>query len=771
MTGQRHLSILDGLVDEKLYLNPATGDADGLLTLDKSGKAPKTRITNHAGLYGLYQNLYLADEQSSKDRTRIMDMFDGAAPYDPVILKRMGQGYRANLNFGEAGADLEKALSAYNDLVTSVDRLVNVKTKFGDESQREEYGAIISEEFHRLLTKDWPSFYFKQQLLSYYFIAQGLAVAFFEDERNWQWNICPIGDFLIPRGTPATEDKVEIACVRRIYLTHELFKYIENEKAAKEAGWNVDAVKQAIRDATTTMPVDTFNWEELQREIKSNDLYFAHVRSREVHVIHYYIREFDGSYSHAIGRRDGVGDFLFKKLHRFKSASEAFHIFTYGIGNGLYHSIRGLGYKIFPHIQMTNRLRCAMADGAMLQTSVLLQPNSAEDISKMTMAYSGPLSFLPPGLQVVQTQYPNLSLNVMPIVNEMAMVRQSNTGSYRTQMNAPTGNPRTATEIEAQVANEGVLSANSLNLFYVPWGRLLREQFRRLQRDTWIAGEQGSAEAKKFRQRLEERGVPWQAVKEVYDVDPVRAIGLGSPAARLTAFNEFMQLLPRFDELGQVNAIRDRVAARVGYDQVDRYLPNPNVKNRVPTDAKIAELENGAMQAGRAVSVMPNENHSIHLQVHLGESAPMVQAVQNGEVQDKQATMMFLTMMYEHCNEHLVRISSDKTKQQEIGQFNQTMNLLREAVVNLQRDVQQDIRAAAEAQQQQALASGQVPSLTPEMQMKMQEHQLDMRLKEEKAALEARFKEMEMKQKLALQDAETAANLRSAFDKSGAIPA
>lgn len=755
-------------MDEKLYLNPATGDADGLLTLDKSGKAPKTRITNHAGLYGLYQNLYLADEQSSKDRTRIMDMFDGAAPYDPVVLRRMGQGYRANLNFGEAGADLEKALSAYNDLVTSVDRLVTVKTKFGDESQREEYGAIISEEFHRLLTKDWPSFYFRQQLLSYYFIAQGLAVAFFEDERNWQWNVCPIGDFLIPRGTPATEDKVEIACVRRIYLTHELFKYIENEKVAAEAGWNVAAVKQAIRDATTTMPTDTFNWEELQREIKSNDLYFAHVRSREVHVIHYYVREFDGSYSHAIGRRDGVGDFLFKKIKRFKSASEAFHIFTYGIGNGLYHSIRGLGYKIFPHIQMTNRLRCAMADGAMLQTSVLLQPQSAEDISRMTMAYSGPLSFLPPGLQVVKTDYPNLAAGVMPIVNEMAMVRQSNTGSYRTQMNTAGGNPRTATEVEAQIANEGVLSANSLNLFYVPWGRLLREQFRRLQRNTWISGEQGSEEAKKFRQRLEERGVPWQAVQEVYDVDPVRAIGLGSPAARLTAFNEFMQLLPRFDELGQVNAIRDRVAARVGYDQVDRYLPNPTVKNRTPVDAKIAELENGSMQSGKMVTVMPNENHAIHLAVHLRETQPIVQAVQNGQVQDKQNTMMYLTMVYEHSNDHLTRIAGDKTKQTEIGQANLAMNLLREAVVNLQRDVEQDIRAAAEAQQQAAMEAGSVQSISPQMQMKMQEHQLDMQLKQEKAAMDAKFKELEMKQKLALQDAQAAANLRSAFEKPSA---
>ena len=404
----------------------------------------------------------------------------------------------------------------------------------------------------------------------------------------------------------------------------------------------------------------------------------------------------------------------------------------------------------------------------MLQTSVLLQPQSAEDVSKMTMAYSGPLSFLPPGLNVVQTQYPNLAANVQPIVNEMAMVRQSNTGSYRTQMNAPTGNPRTATEVEAQVANEAILTTNSMNLFYVPWGRLLREQFRRLQRDTWVPGEEGSEGAIKFRTRLEERGVPWEAVKAVYDVDAVRAVGLGSPAARLSAFNEFMQMLPRFDELGQVNAIRDRVAARVGYDQVDRYLPNPNVKNRIPADAKIAELENGSMQAGRQVTVMPNENHAIHLAVHLKETQPIVQAVQNNQIQDKQATMMFLTMVYEHSNEHLLRIVDDKTKQQEIGQAKLAMNLLREAVVNLQRDVEQDIRAANEQQQQIALEQGQVQGISPQMQMKMQEHQLDMQLKQERAQLDARFKEAELKQKLALQDAQAAANLRAAMSTPNA---
>jgi ABC-type uncharacterized transport system permease subunit len=99
------------------------------------------------------------------------------------------------------------------------------------------------------------------------------------------------------------------------------------------------------------------------------------------------------------------------------------------------------------------------------------------------------------------------------------------------------------------------------------------------------------------------------------------------------------------------------------------------------------------------------------------------------------------------------------------------MNLLREAVVNLQRDVEQDIRAANEQQQQALLEQGQVQGITPQMQMKMQEHQLDMQLKQEKAALDARFKEAELKQKLALQDAQAAANLRAAMNTPNALKA
>jgi hypothetical protein len=87
LTGILASPILVGLVEPKYNTNSVPDD--DLKTLSETGKAPKTRITDQSGLYSIYQQLYLADEQGARDRARIMDMFDGAAPYDPVVLRRL----------------------------------------------------------------------------------------------------------------------------------------------------------------------------------------------------------------------------------------------------------------------------------------------------------------------------------------------------------------------------------------------------------------------------------------------------------------------------------------------------------------------------------------------------------------------------------------------------------------------------------------------------------------------------------------------------------
>ena len=346
-----------------------------LETIAESGKAPRTRIKDVKSAHSIYMAMRQADDASSLDRVKIQSMLDGEPPYSPNQLKALGQGYRANLNFGEASAALETALSAYSDLVNSVDKLVSVKTSFGDPSQRLEWENIISEEFHRTVT-DWDEFFYKQQMLAHQFVAYGVGLAFFEDSRNWQWNVCGMKDFKVPRGTPASDTKFEILTIERNFLAGELYQYIENPKIAAELGWNVEETRKTILLSTESGMATGREWERLQEELKNNDLIYSHARSKVIRAVHYFVQEFDGTVSHYIGTRTGnEADFLFKRPSRFKNANEAFVLFSYGIGsNGLLHSIRGLGYKLFPFIQLSNRLRNAVVDGAMLSSALMIQP-------------------------------------------------------------------------------------------------------------------------------------------------------------------------------------------------------------------------------------------------------------------------------------------------------------------------------------------------------------------------------------------------------------
>lgn len=749
-----------------------------LETISPSGKPPKSRLKDAGAAFSIYQRLLDADVDSANQRVKVQAMLDGEAPYNPSTLKNLGQSYRSNLNFLEASADLEFALTAYSDLVNGVPQLAQVKTSFGDASQQGNYSQIISEEFDRVLRKNWDEFYYNQQRLAHEFVAYGVGFAFFEDDTDWRWKVAGLKDFYVPRGVPAAESRIEFCCARRSYYAHELYQYIKDPKAAREVGWDVDETRKAIIGA---VPVDVagnrLEWEEIQVMLKDNDLSLSFARSAEIQTIHYYIREFDGRITHAIGLRDGSNiNFLFRKDNRFANMGEAMVLFTYGIGtNGTLHSVRGLGYKVYPHIQVTNRLRNAIIDSTLLSTSVMIQPQTMEDLNNLTIAYNGPMAILPPNLNIVDRTQPNLAANALPIAQELTVVRRNNTGSYASQVAATTGSAeRTATEVSAQLEREAVLSTQAQNFYYVPWGKLLREQFRRIARNTWTAEEQGGPEALEFHRRLRARGVPVEALQAVYDVSPMKAVGYGSAQARLLAYNEFMQMLPMLDETGRANVIRDRIAIRVGYDQVDRYAPATNAPARLPVDAKIAELENDSMQGGRGVTVQPGENHAVHLQVHAADAVQFLLAIDQNAVAPAEA-FKYLSLTGPHMGAHLQQIAGDRTRQAMAGQYKDIINRVNQATQRLGEQLAREQR-----QQQEAMVRAQQQQLQQAMQMqiddvkakaqaeyavKLAKVQADAQI--DKAASDAKIaiKSEEARQRMALRDAQTAQKLRAQAEK------
>jgi hypothetical protein len=742
-----------------------------------SQKLSGSRLLDANSARAIYKRLVDADNASSRNRSIVDAMFNGAPPYSEAQLRDTGQGDRTNLNFNEADSIRQQALAGYYDLVSSVNEMVALQTSFGPVEKRTEWMMIVAEEFSRTL-REWPGFeYFYQRLVAE-FVDHGVGFVYFPDDVDWRPASAGLKDLKLPRSTPASEECIEIAACRVPVLLHKLFAVIEDADAATSAGWNVAGVRKLIlaklNGDNNTLENKFRDWEALEAEFKNNDIFYGHAKTTEIELIHYWVKEKDGSITHAITDKDGeTNEFLFRRVSRFESIHKCLIAFTYGIGNGYYHGIRGLGYKILPHIQVSNQLRCAAVDGAILSSAVMVQPvdQSARALEDLSLTYYGPWALFPPGLKVVERTVPNFSNSILPVINDLSMQLQNNTASYQSRAVTPDSQARTAYEVRAQLQKEAVLTASAVNLFYGPFGRVLREIMCRFKSETYRQTDPGGVEVFAFRRRIKERGVPLEALYNISRVEPVRSIGFGSASMRMVALDEAMQLAPSMDEIGRQNLIRDRLAARFGYEAVDRYIPKPEGSPRAPVDKKIAELENQAMANGRPVTVIPGENHYIHANEVLNLLADTLGGVQQGQLPPEQALAVFQVAL-PHAQEHVAKLATDPIYGQEAGRMAQALQQLSAAAIrirdefqaqmeNQQKAEQAEMQRQAEAQQAYVAELEQRAQLSPEAASKLQAIQTKIELDKAKAATDMEIRRAKAAQDMAIRDAKEAAQIIS----------
>jgi hypothetical protein len=734
-----------------------------LQNVSESGE-PRSRVKDSKSLHEIYRKLRDADDKSSKNRAEIQAMFDGVPPYSDADLMASGQSYRCNVNFDEASTIQESAMAGYVDIIHSVEHLLSLKTDYGDTKTRLEYSNVIAEELTRAI-RSWPQFNFNYLLLCQYFVTHGVGIAYWEDNIDWRWRVSMFGDFLIPRKTLACEDEIEVAVCVRSYQAHQLYRFIEDAEAASDMGWNVEEVRKALIKATNGSTGTFTEWEKLQVELKNNDLFTGTANASEVKVIHAWVKEFDGSVSYYMTLENNESDdFLCVKRSLYDHINSAFVFFPYGIGtNGYYHSIRGLGYKIFPQVQLSNRLRCQMADGAMLSSTLLLQPQNEQALEDLNFTYYGPYSVLAPDMiNVVPNAMPDVSRTAMPFLQDLSAQMQSKTAGYDSSSAVSDTRDKTKLEVQSILSSQARLSVASLNLFYEPWSRVLKEMVRRFVRGGYMSDEPGGREVKDFYNRCALRGIPVEAILavDINSVRPVRAIGAGSEAARLLATNELMELMPGFDEYGRKAAQRDRVAARFGYDLADRYTPAPDAEARPVIDIKIAELENGDMRSGNQIQVLPNENHLEHAKVHLAALGQTVQIVEAGQAPIEQV-IDFLVNLYGHVTTHVEEVSRDSTIPEAGAALRKSLQQFGEIVNNGVKQVQK-LREQQESQSApgaEMAAAEQQSKYADTLQQKLQEHQAKLQMMQETHQMRLNLRLAEVQQKLALRDAEVASKI------------
>ncbi len=715
----------------------------------ETGAAPKSRIKDVASLNAVVKKLVELDRESAIARVNVQDMIDGGAPFNQRVLDETGQGDKCNLNFGDGKARVKAASSGYYDLTDSVPVLAMIQTEMGTVDQRVYNDAVISEEFTAML-KDWKLFSGRFQQLVGKFVRHGIGFNYFEDDLDWRWHVAGLDEFKLPRLYTTCEDDCDVAVVFRDVPTGKFFSTFDKVQAG-DTRWNIDECRKAvIRAQDGTMVNDPNSWAKFQTMAKNNDAFASTTAQDVVHLAHVWVREFSGRVTQYLTLRNGGNDdFLFKCPNRFTSVDQCFTFFLYEVGsNETLHSVRGLGQDIFAMVQVLNNLRCQGVDNAKLSGSLLLQPTSDVDKEDLAIMFYGGATYIPPNVKVQTNSLGNPAAGILPIIQDMTLLMRSNTGDVNTSSPVASQTDKTKFEVQAELTKESVIPTAQMDLFYHPWKRHLTEVWRRVSSRFIKSNDPGGREIWDMRRRCVARGVPIEAIYSAKRVEPMRALGMGSPTNRLMALDEFMQYYGSLDTVGQNNLLRDRFAQKVGYSQVDRYVPRVAAGGRQPLDLEIAELQNAALSAGVPVSVLPNDQHILHLQQHLPSLTNDLDFIEAG-----QATPQLLAAAkakLAHITKHNQLLKPDKLQGATVSELARQYNNAAERVQS----------ALEHADRQTAKQVAADPPRTDKLVENEQLHQQKLKQMSEDHLLSQKITQEKADQRRAINDAEEAAKLR-----------
>lgn len=750
---------------------PPSLDVLNLKKPDKNG-VPKQRLSDPSKAAALVANLIYANRERAQVDAHVKGMLDGNAPFSYAALQKKGQGYRTNVNFREGEAMLSDAMTPFYDLFAESDTYCKIEVDEDNSTKRAEWSRIVTQKFDELV-KEWAGFDWNMQSILFDHTAYGKGFAMWPDKTSWQFRGVRQSRVLVPDQTPSDADQLEILVVRQSCTVSELYNPIRDADRARSIGWNPSAVLEACRRAMPESSVTTgagYDWEQMQQELRNHDLYQMS-RSSTVQIAHIFVKEFSNKVSHLIiEERDGRaaagveekpnGVFLYKKIGRFDSFRQVVCPIFYDIGDGTWHSIKGLAVKLYPFIEIKNRLNCSVVDNAFINMSVLVRPTTAQSKENASITYLGPLAILPPNVEIQQWGLTGRMEEGLAVENALTRKLESNLGQYRKPLLKEQGNPATATQVTYDAAKEAALGKGAVNRFYAQLDMLFEQIFKRAANPNLVSDNGGQNDlALDFQERCIDAGVPKVKLMKPKWVRATRNIGNGSIFLRQQTVMQTAQFVPMMNEAGRQAWLDDAIAVMGGSEAVARWNPKQEMSQQLQDEQAWAIMENAVLSLGAPVRWTATQNNAVHAATHLkaaGDAVNSLNPQNNGGGGDPGQVLGFLDAAGPHIALHLEKMRMDPTQKKLFQVFEAQFEQLAKVTEQLKKGAQQAMaqrkRQAMQMRerQEQVMTNGRLDEIELQNKLRMQQEKTDamIRLKEQKQA-----------QSLQLADASTASGI------------
>ena len=728
--------------------------------LNENGSVPNTRVTDPIVARQIADDIIDQNDRRLDRNSRVKGLVDGNPPYSASALAKAGQKYRSNFNSGQALSFLQTSLTAYYDLFAEVPTYATITCDSGNPDKDDEWGKILTEEFDEIQRQD-PCLDYGIQLSQHDMVLYGSGPVLWERDDDWVTYPKKHDRVLLANNEPSDLNRWTKAVVREVFTPAELFKYINDPDVASKVGWDVEAVRRSILSATDEFATYPKDWERQQQSIRNNDLEYTNP-DQVINVARLFFKEFpnkdnkEGGITEVWVNLDHDYGFLYRKTRKYKNWNQIMCPFMLDRGDGTYHSIKGIGVRMFPFLWTKERLTNSIADNAFVMSSLHIRNQQTGSATPDSMVHMGPFTIWKSNFEPMNFNQIGSSMEAaMSVSRTMDMELQSNLAQFRPQVAQPQGNPRTAFEVASTVNQQSVLTKTGIQRYFEQLDNWYAERFRRALTGKLNSFSDTAKAARVFRQKVAARGVP-EDIFAACTVKATRTIGQGSHFLRTQTLQSLLgSVAGSLPEGGRVNLMDDFIASTAGYGMVNRYNPKNRMATTLQDHEWDATQENGSMRVGNVVVVTDTQNDVVHAGVHMASVAEGIASLQQGG--NPQEILVYAMAVLEHTGEHLARLANDPIRQGEFQQLSQRFEILQQQMQELGGLVEQS--GAIEQGQQEAQQIQQ--GMDPKVQIKQAEAQQKMAIQQQRAQNEMELSRARTENQMRLQDALTANTIRN----------
>lgn len=778
--------------------------ADKVRGVTAAARPVTERVTSVTAARTLYNDASTNYQHEALRRARIKGMIDGERPYDQAELDSLGLGYKTNVNFLELRAAMDAKAAARHELFHEVPTLIETVPVVPDkERQLFTMGRIISEEFSTLM-QDWSGFFVNMDKAGRESDAYGIGFQAWFNEFDYRSKAVQV--LVNPRASLDIE-QLQIAFIRDEMLLSELTDKVRDsstEQLAKESGWNITKLKDTLvsqfgpgaasnNNSTAEDQNSKSPWEAVQERIRNNDVLVQTNEFSGLRVVHMLVRELSGKVSHYIFTDDPVSDtsgstedaFLFKATERFDKMSRVLWWLPHNYGDGTIRSVRGTASYLEPHCDLSNRFLGQIFDAAFMSASLVLQPKSAIDMSNLQLVRMGVFTLIPPELNAVTSGFNPSFQHLISVRGLSNDVMQNNSGTSKrySEVAGEQQAEKTARQVVEEVAKEARVEKSTITHEYNMLDMYYREVFRRVTNKDYVDSEAdhpGKQDAIALRDRCVKRGVPvdiFYGASETFSVHATRAIGMGSWGVKMDVTNQLIGMRSLFDEAGKVEAVREALAVRVGYRNVDRFRPAMTRDQTASEARSFAVLENNDMAEGSQVLVGEDQLHKVHVEEHFAWAQDVMDKASGGQMDPRQAYAAMGSFV-SHVTRHLELLSIDKAYAEFIAEAKPLLERaidvtkllekrVKQMVAEEQKKAEEQQRIMQEAQQkaQAAEAQARQAEVTARYELERQKQESLNQARAEKTAAQLDIHRRKAEAEITLKSEKQAAEL--AMEQTG----